>query len=281
VRNLEKGLSKARAGTVPLRAVDVAASSDVDAPRPTDATAPAAYEPPALDFDRLQPVELDSDVLNANRVVTDELSGASAAYKMLRTRVLQRMRRNGWKTIAVTGTCPEEGKSLTAINLAINLARDVGTSVVLTDMDLRKPSINRHLGVSWRYGVGDFLRGAVGLQKVALNPGLDRLAVILGERPFQNSSEMISSPRTAELVEQVKQGDGRIAVFDMPPILASDDMLAFSPLIDCVLLVIAQGKTRRQDLIAARELLQPMNVVGVVLNQCSDEVAPYYYYGQR
>jgi Mrp family chromosome partitioning ATPase len=153
--------------------------------------------------------------------------------------------------------------------------------VVLVDMDLRKPSINRHLGISWRYGVGDFLRGSVPLQKVAVNPGIDRLAVVLGERPCQNSSEMISSPRTAELVEQVKQGEGRIAVFDMPPILASDDMLAFSPLVDAVLIVVAQGKTKLADLPAARELLQNMNVIGVVLNQCSDEVAPYYYYGTR
>jgi protein-tyrosine kinase len=278
MRNLDKGLSRARAGAVPLRAVDVPAATDfVSSPDHV----PLPLEPRPLDIDRLQPVELDSDVLTANRVVTDELSGASAAYKMLRTRVLQRMRRNGWKTLAVTGTCPEEGKSLTAINLAINLARDVGTSVVLVDMDLRKPSINRHLGISWRYGVGDFLRGSVSLQKVAVNPGIDRLGVVLGERPFQNSSEMITSPRTAELVEQVKQGDGRIAVFDMPPLLASDDMLAFSPLVDAVLVVLAQGKTQRADLTAARDLLQTMNVVGVVLNQCSDDVAPYYYYGQR
>jgi protein-tyrosine kinase len=279
MRNLDKGLSRARAGGTPLRAVDTAAAPEF----PTSAAdvAPAPMEPRPLNIDRLQPVELDADVLAANRVVTDEQSGASAAYKMLRTRVLQRMRRNGWKTLAVTGTCPEEGKSLTAINLAINLARDVGTSVVLVDMDLRKPSINRHLGVSWRYGVGDYLRGSVSLQKVAVNPGIDRLAVVLGERPFQNSSEMISSPRTAELVEQVKQGEGRIAVFDMPPVLASDDMLAFSPLVDAVLLVLAQGKTKQADLAPARELLQHMNLVGVVLNQCSDDVAPYYYYGQR
>jgi Mrp family chromosome partitioning ATPase len=279
MRNLDKGLSKARAGSVPLRAVSLGGAIDAPALPLEQAAQPTELRP--LDFTRLQPVELDQDVLSANRVVTDEVSGASAAYKMLRTRVLQRMRRNGWKTIAVTGTCPEEGKSLTAINLSINLARDVGTSVVLVDMDLRKPSINRHLGISWRYGAGDFLRGSVSLQKVAVNPGIDRLAVVLGERPFQNSSEMISSPRTAELVEQVKHGDGRIAVFDMPPILASDDMLAFSPLVDCVLLVLAQGKTQQADLTAARDMLQNMNVVGVVLNQCSEEVAPYYYYGQR
>src|SRR5882672_1574349 len=182
MRNLDIGLSKARAGAA-LRSVDLEIAPDLapapahtHAHTPTPVPAPdgmsALPEPKPLDIDRLQLVELDPDVLATNRIVTDELSGASAAYKMLRTRVLQRMRRNNRKTLAVTGTCPEEGKSLTAINLAINLARDVGTTAVLVDMDLRKPSINRHLGISWRYGIGDFLRGTVPLQKVAVNPGI-------------------------------------------------------------------------------------------------------------
>jgi capsular exopolysaccharide synthesis family protein len=199
---------------------------------------------------------------------------------MLRTRVLQRMRRNGWKTLAVTGTRPGEGKSLTAINLSINLARDVGTTVVLADMDLRKPSIHRQLGISTRYGIGDFLRGAVALEKTAVRPGIERLGVVLSDRPHANSSEMLTSPQAAHLVEQAKHGESRIAVFDMPPVLASDDVLAFCPLVDAILLVVAAGKTQLEDMTAARELLQHFNIVGVVLNQSSEDVAPYYYYSR-
>ncbi len=165
---------------------------------------------------------------------------------MLRTRVLQRMRRNGWSTVAVTSTCPGEGKSLTAINVSISLALDVGTSVVLADLDLRKPSIHRHLGICARYGVGDFLRGTVALESVAVCPGIERLAVLTNDRSFARSSEMLTSPQTANLVRRVKQGEGRIAVFDMPPLLVSDDMLAFAPLVDAVLLVVSQGVTRRR-----------------------------------
>jgi Mrp family chromosome partitioning ATPase len=89
------------------------------------------------------------------------------------------------------------------------------------------------------------------------------------------------SPQAAHLVEQAKDGNDRIAVFDLPPILASDDMLAFCPLVDAVLLVLAHGITRQADMVAARDLLQNVNVVGAVLNQSSEEVAPYYYYGSR
>jgi Mrp family chromosome partitioning ATPase len=290
--NIEKGLARVRAGAASLRPVESAAAADVLAgvsaadglagvvaggeavviERP--AAAPAT---PGIDIQRLTSVKLDPTVLEWNRIVVDDMSGASAAYKVLRTRVLQRMRRNGWKTLGVTGTAPDEGKSLTAINLSINLARQSGTSVMLVDMDLRKPSIHKHLGIAPKYGIGDHLRGGVPLERVAVRPGLERLGVIVNERSFSNSSEILSSPQVGELVDQVKQGDGRIAVFDLPPVFAGDDVLAFCPMVDAVLLVLAQGTTKRTDLIAVRELLQNVNVVGAVLNRSSEEVAPYYY----
>lgn len=292
--NIEKGLARARAGAASLRSVDSAAAADVlagvggaDGVAGVVAGGEAVVidrpqaAPAWLDVQRLPSVKLDPTVLEWNRIVVDDNSGASAAYKVLRTRVLQRMRRNGWKTLGVTGTCPDEGKSLTAINLSINLARQSGTSVVLVDMDLRKPSIHRHLGISPKHGIGDHLRGGVPLERVAVRPGLERLGVIVNERSFSNSSEILSSPQVGELVDQVKQGEGRIAVFDLPPVFAGDDVLAFAPMLDALLIVLAQGTTKRTDLVAIRELLQNVNVVGAVLNRSSEAVAPYYYYGPR
>jgi Mrp family chromosome partitioning ATPase len=306
--NIEKGLARARAGAASLRSVDSPAAADAVAgfaaggfdgfagalpgreailvDRPQQAQQPAAQPAhpaaaPPLDVQHLASVKLDPTVLEWNRIVVDDTSGASAAYKVLRTRVLQRMRRNGWKTLGVTGTCPDEGKSLTAVNLSISLARQSGTSVVLVDMDLRKPSIHRHLGITPKYGIGDHLRNGVPLERVAVRPGLERLGVIVNERSFSNSSEILSSPQVADLVDHVKQGEGRIAIFDLPPVFAGDDVLAFSPMLDALLIVLAQGTTKRTDLVAIRELLQNVNVVGAVLNRSSEEVAPYYYYGPR
>ena len=270
MRTLAKGLARARLRSGSLVPVETRYA------RPPSM---AAAESPPFDVATARSVEPDPRTLADNRVIVDERSVASVAYKMLRTRVLQRMRRNGWQSIAVTGTCPGEGKSLTAVNLSISLARDVGTSVVLADLDFRKPSLHRHLGVGTRYGIGDFLRGAVALEEVAVSPGVERLAVLMNERSFSGSSEMLASPQTANLVKRVTQGAGRIAVFDLPPVLASDDMLAFAPLVDAVLVVVAQGTTRHADMVAARDLLQNVNIVGVVLNRSSELVAPYYYYG--
>jgi Mrp family chromosome partitioning ATPase len=190
------------------------------------------------------------------------------------------MRRNGWQTLAVTGTSPGEGKSLTAINLAIHLAWHVTTSVVLVDMDLRSPAIHRYFGIEPRFGLLDHLQGDVPLEHVGIRPGIDRLGVIMNDQRIANSSEMLASPEVAAFVERIKTGPERIVVFDLPPVLAGDDVLAFAPLIDAALVVVAEGRTTRANLFALHELLQNINLIGTVLNRSSEDVAPYYY-GQR
>ncbi|HUQ53928.1 MAG TPA: CpsD/CapB family tyrosine-protein kinase [Gammaproteobacteria bacterium] len=279
--NLEKGLKRARAAlhSIGPGAADLAPILDTGnvavAPAPAPALGPTGE--PAFDIERLEWVQPDVDLLEQNRIVIDERSSASAAYKVLRTRVLQRMRRNGWKTLAVTGTSPNEGKTLTAINLSINLAWHLTTSVVLVDMDLRNPSVHRYLGIDTRYGVMDYLNGDVPLVRAGVRPGIERLGVIMNDRPVANASELLSSPEAVQLIEEVKRGDDRIAIFDMPPVFAGDDVLAFAPLVDAVLIVLAQGTTNRASLVALKELLQNVNVIGSVLNRSSERVAPYYY----
>lgn len=283
--NIEKGLKRARAalhsiGGPGAGVTELAPLPDVG----SAAVAPAPSAAPAFEIERLEWVQPDVELLEQNRIVIDERSIASAAYKVLRTRVLQRMRRNGWKTLAVTGTCPDEGKTLTAINLSINLAWHLTTSVVLVDMDLRNPSIHRYLGIDTRFGVMDYLNGDAPLVRAGVRPGVERLGVILNDRPVANASELLSAPETLELIEQVKRGDDRIAIFDLPPVFAGDDVLAFAPLVDAVLIVLSQGTTKRAALLALRELLQNVNVIGTVLNRSSERVAPYYYgygYGYR
>jgi protein-tyrosine kinase len=282
--NIEKGLRRARAALHSISGPNVAELTPMpDAGSAAVAPAPAQATMPAFDIDRLEWIQPDVELLEQNRIVIDERSNASAAYKVLRTRVLQRMRRNGWKTLAVTGTCPNEGKTLTAINLSINLAWHLTTSVVLVDMDLRNPSVHRYLGIDTRFGLMDYLNGDVPLVRAGVRPGIERLGVILNDRPVANASELLSAPETVELIDEVKRGDDRIAVFDLPPIFAGDDVLAFAPLVDAVLIVLSQGTTKRASLVALKELLQNVNVIGTVLNRSSERVAPYYYgnYGQR
>ena len=107
---------------------------------------------------KFQEVPLDPKAMERYCVLPQvEDQSALRAYKILRTRVLQRMVSNNWYTLAVTGSTTGEGKTLTAINLAIALAQDVNTWVFLVDLDLQRPQIGNYLGMKFGKGLGEYL----------------------------------------------------------------------------------------------------------------------------
>ena len=234
-----------------------------------------------LDLDSLPTVKWNSSALyQQHRVITNnEEPIASSAYKILRTRILQRMRSNGWRTLAVTGTCPNEGKTLTAINLALSMARDVNTTTVLVDLDLRRPTVHKYLNYTPRYGILDCFSGRATIEEAMVSPGIERLGLLLNIEAIEDSSETLGSPKMSQLMTKLKTGTDRIVIFDMPPLLASDDVLAFGPLVDAVLIVTAEGITQRETLLQSKEISQDMNIIGTVLNKSSDTTNKYYYSG--
>jgi Mrp family chromosome partitioning ATPase len=232
----------------------------------------------AIETDKLRTVSLSSALLQENRIIVDaQESPAGPSYKVLRTRLLQLMRTNHWSTLAVTSTAPGEGKTVTAINLAMSFARDVNTTTILADFDLRKPSVAKYLGVLPDHGVIDVLNGTVPLEQALVNPGLPRLGVLMNSVPTEGSSELLASPGVSKIVRRLRAGPQRIVVFDMPPLLAGDDVLAFAPHVDALLVVVAEGVTTRETLLAAKELVKGFNVVGTVLNRSSEGSANHYY----
>ena len=99
------------------------------------------------------------------------------------------------------------------------------------------------------------------------NPGIDRMVVLPGREPIFNSSEMLSSPKMIALVDELKtRYPSRIVIFDLPPLLATDDALAFSPYVDAILLVAEEGKTSKEDLLQVKNILKDSNIIGTVLN---------------
>ena len=207
-------------------------------------------------------------ILRKKRILIDQQSGVADAYRILRTQILQRMRDNHWNTLAVTSPRHGEGKTLTAINLAISLAREVDYTVLLVDANLRNPSIHDKLEFFPEYGLSDYLVKDVPLSKILIHPdGISRFVVLPAGSAMENSSEMLSSPKMERLVDELKtRYPSRIVIFDLPPILTSSDALAFSPLIDATLVVIGNGKTQKQDLKQSFEMLQGVEVIGTALN---------------
>lgn len=214
-------------------------------------------------------ITLDPDYLRAHRVIVDGASGdAAESYKLLRTQVLQRLRANNWNTLGITATRQGQGKTLTSINLAISLAMEVNQTVLLVDLDLRRPSLARALTKEHLAGISDYLIGRLDVAEILINPGFERLVILPGNEPMMHSSEQLSSPRMVQLVEELKtRYPDRIVLFDLPPLLMGDDVIAFAPHLDALLLVLEEGKTTKDELMRAYDLLEGHHIIGTVLNK--------------
>lgn len=240
------------------------------------AQSPAVAEAASRPFTLAPP---DAEAMERNHVLLGLSDVAvSRAYKILRTRVLQRMRAKNWNTLGITGTSAGEGKSLTAVNLALAMAQDVNTWVFLVDLDLQRPQVGSYLGMRYERGLTDYLTGHAEFDQIVYDTGIKRLSVIPNAHPVEQSSEYLGGPRFNEfLTKLASEVPQRIVIFDLPPLMVSDDVITFAPQLDGLLLVVSQGHTVRRTLANAREILAEMNVIGVVLNRSTERNdSPYY-----
>jgi protein-tyrosine kinase len=237
-----------------------------------------ALLPAAIEYTRTKSFSASADLLESNRIVNVQSPGAAAsAFRMLRTQVLQRMMENNWRSLAIFSPCRDEGKTTTAINLAISVANDHLHTVLLVDFDLKRPSLGAKLGLSPQKGADDLLRGEAEVEECLYHPdGFDRLVLLPVRSAMHNSSEALAGKRGRELVAELRgRYPDRIVLFDLPPILEADDALAFAPLVECGLVVVAEGLTSREDLLRSMELLHKTPIVGTVLNLAADAASAY------
>lgn len=232
----------------------------------------------AIQYSRTKIYDLDPEVLRANKVIFGDADRVGlTAYKMLRTQVLQRMVAKGWNALAITSPVPGDGKTLTAINLAISLARELHHTVLLVDVDLRNPTVHRYFGIEPQKGISDYLLRGVPLGEILINPGMERLVLLPGISSVENSSEILASPAMGSLVKELKtRYPSRFVLFDLPPILSTDDALSFSPYVDAFLLVLRDGKTTQVELEHAKDLLKDGAILGTVLNGSDEKISSYY-----
>jgi capsular exopolysaccharide synthesis family protein len=191
------------------------------------------------------------------------------AIKILRTQVLQRLRENNWNVLGVTSPGYAEGKTLTAVNLAASLAMETTQTVLLVDANLRNPSIHDVFGLQDCPGLADYLLDNQPVEDLLVHPGIGRFVVLPGGRAISNSTEILTSPKMVSLVEEFKHRyPSRIVIFDLPPLLHTADVLAFSPYIDALLLVVEEGKTTAEEVQRAMSLVKNSRpVLGTVLNK--------------
>ena len=205
-------------------------------------------------------------------------------YKILRTHILQRTLAEQKNTLMITGPLPGEGKTLTAINLAISLSHEMDKTVLLVDADLRFPSVHSYFGLPKGPGLVDYLAGDAPLPDLLVHPeGFDKLVILPGGRAVAGAAELIGSPMMKNLVQELKHFyPDRYVLFDLPPVLSYADPLAFAPLVDGIILVVEMGKTRREDIQKCVEVFKPFPIIGLVLNKVDKrDHECYYYYAHK
>ena len=230
-----------------------------------------------ITYTRTRTISMPVHELREKRIITEQQNSISDAYRILRTQVLLRLNEKKWNTLAITSPGNGAGKSLTAINLAISLAREVDNTVLLVDANLRSPKLDKYFEFNSSYGLSDYLLDDKPLGDMLVHPeGIPRFVMLPAGRAIANSSEMLSSPKMQRLVEEVKyRYPSRIVIFDLPPMLESSDALAFIPNVDATLMVIEEGKTLEAELRQAFELMQGNEVIGTVLNKAYTQDRDY------
>jgi protein-tyrosine kinase len=212
---------------------------------------------------------VDPELLRQRRIVSlHNHNTESEAFRMLRTKILKQLRDNNWNSFAITAPTQGAGKTTVAVNLAIAMAMDVNQSVLLVDLDLRYPKVHWYFGLENENGLRDYFLSAKPLSELFVNPGIDRLTILPGRGQAVGSSEILSGPRMKTLVNEINsRNQARIVIFDLPPVLATDDVLTTMDYYDAILLVVEEGKTQPDEITKTLKLLSGANMLGTVLNK--------------
>ena len=233
-----------------------------------------------VSYERTRVVKLQVEHLEKNRIVAfDKNNPMSMHFDLLRTHVLQKMEEKGWRTLAITSPTQEAGKTMVAINLAMSIAQQTNRTAMLVDFDLRRPKIGASLGIPMEKSLNDLLDGTAELADVLVNPDMPRLVVLATKTPVKKPSETLSSKKISDLIKDLRERyESRIVIFDLPPVLVTDDAIALLPQIDCVLMVVANGMSTKREIEDSIRLLPAANLIGTVLNKAEIEPRAYYYY---
>jgi Mrp family chromosome partitioning ATPase len=263
-----------RAGGTPNRPVPDMVPMLVDTPVAQESS---ANEP----FRNTLELTPNIEAIRRNRLLEPGLVGVVAeGFRMLRTQVTQRMQQRGWNTLAVLAPTAGDGATTVALNLAMAISADPKRSALLVDFNLRHPGVAAALGIPGEPGVEQCLMNEYRIPEVFVRiKGYDHLMIAPAAAPVAQSSELLASEKARNLVADLKtRYKDRIVIFDLPPMLGSDDALSFVPLVDAVLLVIAEGRTRIEDVRRCFELLKDRPVIGTVLNQSRAGAGAQYAY---
>jgi receptor protein-tyrosine kinase/non-specific protein-tyrosine kinase len=218
-------------------------------------------------------------------------SPVSEEYKKLKSRIIDLTTREGFKnTLAVTSSVSDEGKSITAVNLAVSLSQEYDHAVILIDADLRRPSLHTYLNRTPGKGLSDCLAGDSDPDSVLMPIGSNKLSFFPAGKRINDPVEFFASRKMQSFMQDLKaRYADRYIIIDTPPVLLFAETKKISAFADGTVLVVKEGLATLENISEAIDILKGSNVLGIVYNNASmnnHDGRSYYhyyshYYGQR
>jgi Mrp family chromosome partitioning ATPase len=236
--------------------------------RPGKANLPQPADP-AIDWSGLPELRLSPDILDENRLVAHRPVPEAAVFDLMRTNLMRQLHEHNWTRVAITSPSAACGKTTVTLNLAFSLARLTDIRVMVLELDLRRPSMLRALGLDRSQNFAGVLSGTDEPESQLTRWGRN-LAFGLNSTPVPSPAELLSSDRAADAVDAIQETyRPDVILFDMPPMMAGDDTIAFLDQVDCALMIAAAEETPISQIQqCGKELALHTQVLGVVLNKC-------------
>ena len=196
----------------------------------------------------------------------EEKTAVVEEYNKLRSSIIALTKgENFFNTIMVTSTVSDEGKSMTALNLAISLAKEHDHTVLLVDTDLRRPSIHKYLDLAPEVGLVHCLRDQLPIEQALIKTGVGKLVVLPAGEAVKDPVDMLSSNRMKAIVQELKERySERYVIFDTPPALPFADANILAGIVDAVLYVVREGRAKGEDVAKIIEEFKEHNLLGIV-----------------
>ncbi|MBP7003137.1 CpsD/CapB family tyrosine-protein kinase [Amaricoccus sp.] len=248
--------------------------------QPASASAPAPRAGAGETWAALAEFIPDAARMEQARVVTyADVDPAHAVFDMMRTKALRSLHAQGWTALGITSPTVGCGKTTVAMNLAFSFAHQSDLRVVLADVDLRRPSVAQELGLPGERSMAAFLQGGADLGETFMRAG-PNLAIGGSTTPSRQSGDLFLSASAGRALAGMRAALApNVILYDLPPMLANDDAMAFLPHLDAVLLIAGAEKSRLDEVDRCEhELAESGKLLGVVLNMCRYMEHEHGYY---
>ncbi|MDH4099359.1 MAG: XrtA-associated tyrosine autokinase [Nitrospirota bacterium] len=213
--------------------------------------------------------------------LNDTYSPVAEEYRKLKSMVVK-ITNSGQScnTLMVASAIGGEGKSITALNLAISLAQEYDHTVMLVDADLRRPSLDSYLGITAGPGLSECLAGSVDIKDVLIKTGVGKLVFLSSGAPVSNPAELLSSGRMREFITEIKHRyPDRYIIIDTPPVLLFAEAHSLATMVDGVLFVVKEDLASQKDVREALVTLRDSKVLGLVYNATEGASTSNHYQG--